>query len=117
MSAMEHTPAHWLDVRQRNLGRIAHNGGDVYFAQHETGGFIKIGVSTHVPSRIAGLNAMSHDPRYRLLAVIPGGGTFYEHIFHDEFAHLREHSEWFRPEQDLLDFIALAKEMSSDAAA
>jgi Meiotically up-regulated gene 113 len=106
-----HSPAHWLEVRQRNRERLRHSGGDVYFLQHETGGLIKIGVSVHVPSRVASLNAQTHDPRYRVLAIIPGGGTLYERIFHDEFAHLREHGEWFRAEQDLLDFIARAKEM------
>lgn len=99
----------WLTTWRELGGSVAHPGGDVYFVQHETGGLIKIGVSTHVPTRLRDLNAMSHDPRYVVLAAMAGAGTLYERMFHDLFADIRMHGEWFRPESALLDFIEEVK--------
>ncbi len=79
-------------------------GGRVYFIQHATGGLIKIGVSVTPRLRLKGLNAQTHDPRYRILKTERGGNN-RESMLHDRFAHLRRHGEWFEPAADLLEYI------------
>jgi hypothetical protein len=68
----------------------------VYFAQK--GDLIKIGWSQSVRSRITSLKA-------RMIGVHPGGRDV-EAAVHARFAHLRVAGEWFRPEADLLEYIA-----------
>jgi Meiotically up-regulated gene 113 len=76
-----------------------------YFIQHEEGGPIKIGMSSDPEERLRGININSHDPRYKLLGVMPGGRT-QEKNLHIQFRHIRVHGEWFLPEPELLDYIA-----------
>lgn len=65
---------------------------------------VKIGYSTVVKGRIGDL------PHDEVLAIVPGTRRD-EAQCHAAFAHLREQGEWFRAEQDLLDFAAdLAKQ-------
>lgn len=59
----------------------------------------------------------SRQPRARMAELQPGSGTKLELLLavpfsrltepdaHRKFKHLRLHGEWFRPEQELLDFI------------
>ena len=42
----------------------------------------------------------------RVIAKMVGHYRATERCLHIRFDHLREHGEWFRPEPDLLDFIA-----------
>ena len=74
----------------------AKKDGSVYFIRFNDR--IKIGYSTNVDRRLAGL------PHHEVLAVIPGTMEEERHC-HAAFAHLRDVGEWFRIEQDLLDFI------------
>lgn len=71
--------------------------GQVYFVRFSDR--IKIGFSTNVEVR---LRTVPHD---EIMAMIPGTMRD-EKRCHAAFAHLRENGEWFRMEQDLVDFIA-----------
>lgn len=77
--------------------------GHVYFAQAAKGP-IKIGVSTNVPQRIAGLQAALRDV-LNVLAVVPGTRRT-EFFFHDLLRKHRITGEWFFPDQAVLDVIA-----------
>ena len=77
---------------------------EVYFIRSGTGGPIKIGFSTYTPTRLRNLQ-MTSGQDLTLLATIPGD-LHREHELHRRFRHLRIHGEWFRPESDLLGFIA-----------
>lgn len=74
----------------------------VYFAR--AGDAVKIGVSRNVRRRVQMLSTCSPFP-IQLLAVMPGG-IQDERALHRRFAHLRMNGEWFRPDSELLDFIA-----------
>jgi hypothetical protein len=79
--------------------------GYVYFVRDDVLGMIKIGTTAgHPDKRLADLRKGSPVPLTPLGMV--GGGTKVEHAMHVKFAHHRSHGEWFRPGQDLLDFIA-----------
>lgn len=78
--------------------------GFAYFIQHEEGGPIKIGKSCDPERRCRDLNVNSHDPRYRLLAVVAGYGAAEANL-HLQFRHLRLHGEWFDPTDELLEHI------------
>lgn len=77
----------------------------VYFIQGDGGGLIKIGVSSDVEARLrqhqAGCPVI-----LRRIGLIVDANALEEARLHERFAHLREHGEWFRPEPDLLAFIA-----------
>jgi len=72
----------------------------VYFVQAASGP-IKIGATVDIGTRILELQ-VSQWERLSLLGIFHAK----ERDVHDQFAHLRLRGEWFRPEQDLLDFIA-----------
>lgn len=75
----------------------------VYFAKKIDGdGEIKIGSSARVERRLKTI-ANSSGP-IRLLATCEGDAV-EERYFQKRFAHLRTEGEWFRAEQELLDFI------------
>jgi hypothetical protein len=69
----------------------------VYFAQRRRGGLIKIGWSRSVQYRLRVLKA-------KLLGNIPGGRSA-EKAVHKEFAHLRARGEWYRPADELMEYI------------
>jgi hypothetical protein len=92
--------------------RRGRRGRHVYFIQGSRGGLIKIGSSNDPPARLAEFQ-VNCPVRLRLLGVIWGGGIFREHYLHDEFKHLRQHGEWFRPTPELLAYIAAS---ATDAA-
>ena len=71
--------------------------GYVYFLRFRDR--IKIGFTTDTPTRF---KAIPHD---EVLGFLPGT-LLNERQCHTAFAHLREQGEWFRPEDDLLAFIA-----------
>lgn len=75
----------------------------IYFAQTESGS-IKIGTTTDLPGRLAGLES-DYKGRLCLLATMPGGRA-EERAIHARFAHLRlGRTEQFRPGPDLMAFI------------
>lgn len=84
----------------------------VYFVGSK-GGPIKIGKARNVKSRLAGLNTSSPEP-LDLLGVMFGVDQL-EKALHARFAHLRMHGEWFRRDQELLEFID-RNTFSSDVA-
>lgn len=84
-------------------------GGLAYFIQHATGGAIKIGISADPTMRLQNINMSAHDPQYAYLATEHGGRP-REAELHARFAHLRMHGEWFRPEQELLEYIEEARD-------
>lgn len=78
-----------------------HMPGDVYFITD--GEAIKIGYSGSAGVRLKALQS-SHPKPLRILHTIPGSMDD-ERRLHRQFEHLRIHGEWFRPEQDLWNYI------------
>lgn len=76
----------------------------IYFIQAAEGGPIKIGYAVDPNKRLVELQRMSPAP-LRILVTIEGTRK-KEGKIHRHFVHLRQHGEWFRAEQELLDFIA-----------
>lgn len=76
----------------------------VYFLRDPEDGQIKIGTSVDPASRIRGIRTM-RGREVALVATIPGSHEV-ETGLHKRFAHCRGIGEWFRPEPDLLAFIA-----------
>lgn len=75
-----------------------------YFIQGPDNGLVKIGRTRGTPDiRFLAIQTVCPVPLAKL-GVIPGATA--ERDLHRRFAHLREHGEWFRPEPDLLAFIA-----------
>lgn len=74
--------------------------GEVYFVQAGEGGPIKIGWSTDVSRRMAGLRPGTSAP-LKLLLVVPGTRAS-EKAAHDKFKAYRLHGEWFKPDPRLL---------------
>lgn len=89
------------------LASRSQENGSVYFVQGEHGGPIKIGSADHAESRVRTLQVGSPVPLV-LLGTMPGGER-KERELHKRFAHLRMHSEWFRPDADLLAVIPRAE--------
>jgi hypothetical protein len=78
--------------------------GYVYFIQAPINGFIKIGWTAEHPT--VRLRYLRHGSPVPLEPVAMRRGTRkLEAELHARFAHLRAHGEWFRPGEDLLDFI------------
>jgi len=81
----------------------------VYFIQGTITKLIKIGRTDRVVRnpeklRFKELQAGSPDELV-ILACVPEWSKKEECVLHRGFAHLRVHGEWFRPEQELLDFL------------
>lgn len=76
----------------------------VYFVQNPDTGLIKIGTSHTTPIRMRAL-AVQEQANLKILGVVTGSYQT-EKMLHQYFAHLKEHGEWFRPDNDLLDYIA-----------
>ena len=73
----------------------------VYFI--EGGGLIKIGYSATLTARLAELCYLSPVP-LTLLCTMPGNRSVEQQL-HQRFAHLRDHGEWFRSDEALLEVI------------
>lgn len=76
---------------------------NVYFLQSSDGP-IKIGLTWNVNKRVDQIQ-ISTPAELRILGVIPGEMALESEI-HKKFEHLKIKGEWFKPGQDLLDFIA-----------
>lgn len=77
--------------------------GFVYFVQMGADGPIKIGRARNPLSRLGELQT-SNPHALRILLVIKGGDK--EKSFHEMFAASRMNGEWFRPDTQILEFIA-----------
>lgn len=79
----------------------------VYFIQATTLGLIKIGWTWDPLERLTRLQIGSPDDLKLLGVIRDASAERLESRLHMQFAHARRHGEWFRPEPDLLAFIAL----------
>ncbi|AAK94354.1 replication initiation protein [Myxococcus phage Mx8] len=76
----------------------------VYFVRAESGGPVKIGTAANVEHRLASLQTGAPE-RLCVLGVMESRARL-ESELHKRFDALRLHGEWFRPEPELLSFIA-----------
>lgn len=84
-----------------------------YFIRDAEG--IKIGRSIYPLGRMKNFQA-GNGSKMELLIAVPSS-ELSEPQAHWKFQHLRTHGEWFRPEQDLLDFIVAMKRQKPKRAA
>lgn len=84
----------------------------VYFV--EGAGLIKIGTSSHIPSRLRDLRASSPVP-LTLMATIPFAGKYVEAYIHQLHYEDRHHGEWFNPSRELAALIAGERDDIFDA--
>lgn len=75
---------------------------DVYFAQGCVTKRIKIGISHNIQNRLTQI--VSSEP-LELLGMIKGGGRGMEKELHKQFESLCVHKEWFKPGEELLEYI------------
>lgn len=94
----------WSDIKKRL-------GGRVYFI--EGGQFIKIGFSGALRKRLKTLQKSSPVPLKVLCSI--KGGRLREAAFHETFAHLRAHGEWFRAAPEIYEYIAILKKRPLEA--
>lgn len=85
------------------LAKPPREDGFIYFVQRLTGGPIKIGFAVEPERRVKALATGSSEPLV-FLGQLPGNRAT-ERKIHEQFAHLREHGEWFRPGPDLTTFV------------
>jgi hypothetical protein len=93
-------------ARQRSYIRGIEDAGDwVYFARMTVGDFdlVKIGVTIDIKKRLKSLQT-GCPGELEVIGKMRGGLKMEQHL-HRKFGHLRYNREWFRPGQDLLDFI------------
>lgn len=99
---------------QRHLARLA-LAGDVYFVQAEKLRLIKIGYAKDAGERFRSLQVGSPDKLTLLGAIYSMNAQAMEAELHVRFARLRQHGEWFQPEDELLAFIGREVSDSSDS--
>lgn len=75
---------------------------ETYFIQGKLTGLIKIGKTSRGVKERRGLLQIGSPDKLHILKFIKGDR---EEVYHEKFAHLREHGEWFRPAPELLEFI------------
>lgn len=101
-------------MSENTMNKAGNEGGSVtvglpegvtYFIRVDDA--IKIGSATHFKRRLHALQT-AHEKPILVLAVVPAS-LADEFKTHQRFAHLRIRGEWFRPGQDLLDFIDALK--------
>ena len=93
-------------TREHVLGAME-SSERVYFVQCDRGP-IKIGRARNVVKRHHGLQTASPYPMALLLHV-PGGATL-EHALHKRFVKHHIRGEWFRPDEEILELVALLKQ-------
>lgn len=79
------------------------NGSVVYFMKSQATGLIKIGRTCSLGSRLNSIKQASGS-EVDLLGSFAGGNR-EEKVVHGMFSHLRVIGEWFRPDQELTDYI------------
>lgn len=94
-------------ARPRHASRFsgAFKRREVYFIQAEKLGLIKIGTANFAAERLASIQGISPDKLRLLGVVICNEYGFLEGILHGKFCLHRVHGEWFRPHQEILDYI------------
>lgn len=90
------------EIAQEQIRSRKWGGFDVYFVQAGENGPIKIGIATNFEIRLRDLN-VSNPCEVKVLALIRGNKK-QERALHKRFAHLHIKGEWFRPEEELLQF-------------
>lgn len=85
------------------------NNKSTYIYAITNGIHIKIGYSANVQRRLKQLNTGSANRLYVLCTFI--GGRELEQYIHSKFGYNRINGEWFRVDQDMLDYI---NDMSQD---
>jgi hypothetical protein len=93
----------WADVQKLTSGRV-------YFI--DGGDNIKIGFTRSIRQRLKSLQAASPVP-LKVICVVKGG-KLREAAFHETFAHLRVHGEWFRSTRELREYIEVLKTRRSE---
>jgi hypothetical protein len=81
-------------------------GAFVYFIH--AGELVKIGTAKSIKNRMRALQSGCPHPM-RLVHFVSGSKTA-ERKFHKMFSHLRAHLEWFKLDDDLLDYLLEASE-------
>jgi hypothetical protein len=76
--------------------------GFVYFAQYHNNSPIKIGFTRNLEKRLISLRGQC--PGAVIIKAVEGNLSD-ERKYHERFKHLREYSEWFRREKELVSFI------------
>jgi hypothetical protein len=76
---------------------------NIYFIQAKSNHLIKIGQTNNIERRLAGLKRMS-PVKLRLLGYV-NSGLYSEPFLHNKFKESRMHGEWFKPSEELYDFI------------
>jgi hypothetical protein len=77
----------------------------VYFISNASGTAIKIGVTTDLPKRLLSLR-IANPEELSVVATLPAMWCT-EQIVHRYFSTSRIRGEWFRPTEDILEFIRL----------
>ena len=72
----------------------------LYAIEAPASGLVKIGSSSDPAGRFKTIQAMSPE-MLEMRIISPVDGRELEKSFHERFAHLRHHGEWFRKEQEL----------------
>lgn len=88
----------WAEVETLMVGRV-------YFI--DGGDLIKIGFTKSMRRRTRDIQKHSPVKLKVLCAVV--GGKLREAAFHETFAHLRAHGEWFHATPELREYIAVLK--------
>lgn len=82
------------------------DAGWVYFVMSGENGLIKIGWTADLRKRVLELRSQNAGALHVLGAIV--GSNVLERQYHEEFAPLRHHGEWFWPHWALLDFLKWA---------
>lgn len=86
--------------------RVSGENAKIYFLQNGSG-LIKIGFADDVEKRVAQIQPMAGE-NLSVLCVIDGGRKI-ETELHKRFSEFRHFGEWFKPSQEIMDFISEAK--------
>ncbi len=75
----------------------------IYFIENVTSGIIKIGFTLRLTKRLKALRGTTGE-NLRVIAIMDGDRRI-ESLLHWKFSHLKVDLEWFRPGEDLQDYI------------
>lgn len=78
----------------------------VYFLEGYRSELIKIGYGSNVGARVSAVRCHSPEPLVLLGVLWCDEPKARETEIHAQFAHLRQHGEWFKVGMELLEFIA-----------
>lgn len=88
-----------------------YTGSLLYFVQTGESGPIKIGISTlaNMKSRVTSLQTSNAEKINVLAVLIVANPQYLEENLHNHLSEHRMNGEWFRPDDRILSFVALAK--------